>query len=200
MSPCFDRADQRISEHQVDVIANQHQIARLPEAVHAARGVRDDQRSRAERVNDAHRKAGEADIVALVHVKPAGERDDELSRERAGDQRPGVAGDGRRRKARECRETESSRSRSISSASPPSPEPSTMRDLRDVAAEPRSRIDVAARRAPRAAPYGRITLPRPPPSAAISARRASDQLLALLPGQERARESVQRDLARARRT
>ena len=77
------RADERIPEHEVDVIADQHQVARLPQAVDSAGGVGDDQRRRAERVQHPRRECGEPNVVAFVHVKAAGERENELPRQRS---------------------------------------------------------------------------------------------------------------------
>ena len=68
----LDLADERIAEHQVDVIANQHEIAGRPEAVHTASGIRDDERLRTEGVSDARGKSREPDVMSFVNVKAAG--------------------------------------------------------------------------------------------------------------------------------
>ena len=123
--PRSTRADQRVAEHQIDVIPDQHQIARVPQAVHAARGVRDDQRRRAERVDDAHGERGQPDVVPFVHVEAPGEREHSPPAKRARDQRPRVPGDGRAGKPG-ISPYGTTDAVSISSASPPSPEPSTI--------------------------------------------------------------------------
>ena len=143
-------------------------------------------------MNDARGKRGEPDVVTLVHVESPRERHDELSLERAGDQRPGVTGDGGGRES-----PGSSRNGIVAIGC----------DLVGEAAESRTKDDrrdsgTFAAESRRDRRRGRARLPgaersvmphTPPLSAAMSARRASDQPLAFLPGQERARESVQRD-------
>ena len=76
------RPDQRIVAEQVDVVGNQHQVARRPLRMHAAARVRHDERRRAQRAQHAHRERHLLQRVALVAVKAALHRHHPLAAER----------------------------------------------------------------------------------------------------------------------
>ena len=65
----LQRADQRIAEHEVDVIRQQHDRARCQRGARTARRVGDDERGRAKRVEHAHGEAGERRVVSLIHME-----------------------------------------------------------------------------------------------------------------------------------
>ena len=127
--PVVVRADERVVAEQVDVVGDQHQVARRPERIHPAAGVRHDERLRAERAQHAHRKGHLLQRVALVAVKAALHRDDRLSAERAAQQPAGVRSPPSRAETRECRAYSIVASTSISRASPPSPVPRMIADV-----------------------------------------------------------------------
>ncbi len=69
--PVVIGADQRIVAQQVDVIAEQNQITRIPERVHPAAGVGDNQGRCPERAHHPDGKGHLSEAVALVPVKAA---------------------------------------------------------------------------------------------------------------------------------
>ena len=66
------------------MIVEQHEIARIERAFQSAGRVAREQDARAERMHHAHREGRRACGVALIHMKPATERDDFTSAQCAG--------------------------------------------------------------------------------------------------------------------
>ncbi len=97
-------ADERVAEHQVQMIAYEHQIARTEGAADPAGGIRHEQHRNAERVQHANGKARQRRVVPLVHVEASRERDDGTPAEEAADERSCMAHDRRGGKARHFRE------------------------------------------------------------------------------------------------
>ena len=116
-------ADERVVAQQVDVIADQHQVARRPLRVHPAAGVRHDQRPRAERVQHAHRKGDLLELVAFVAMEPALHRHHRAPAEPAEQQLPGMGLHRGQREARDVAVRDLGVSTAISRASPPRPVP-----------------------------------------------------------------------------
>ena len=83
------------------MIAQQHKVARAPEGIHAATGIRHDQRAGAERVQHAHRESDLLQVVAFVPVKPALHGHDGTPAQTAEQQAAGVSLDRGERKARD---------------------------------------------------------------------------------------------------
>ena len=70
------RPDERAVAEQVDVVGNEHEVARPPQRVHPPAGVGHDEHLRPERAQDAHREGHPAKGVALVAMEAALHRDD----------------------------------------------------------------------------------------------------------------------------
>ena len=62
--------DQRIG-HQVDMVGDDHQVARAERCIDAARGVRDEQEADAEQPHDADREGHLLHRIAFVVVEPS---------------------------------------------------------------------------------------------------------------------------------
>ena len=89
----FHLAIERVAEHEVEVVANEHEVARAKGAPNSARRVRHEQRAHTECVEHPHRKAGQRGVVPFIHMKATGQGDDGAPRQRSTDQHAGVADD-----------------------------------------------------------------------------------------------------------
>jgi len=93
-------ADERILARQVEVILDQHQIARLKRRVDAAGGVRHHQRMHAERLHDAHGKRHRLGGISFIQVESPVHQQDGASGGLADDEFARVSRHRRHRKVR----------------------------------------------------------------------------------------------------
>ena len=136
------RAHERVVAQQIDVVGDEHQVARVPQRVHAAAGVRDDEDARAESPQHAH---GERDLlegVALVAVEPALHRDHAPAGEGPEQELAGVTLDGREGKPRDLLVGDARRDRELAGEAAQA----GAEDDRDVGNELRPRPHRAERR------------------------------------------------------
>jgi hypothetical protein len=92
--------DQRVETGEVDVVRQEHQVARVDIGVHGARGVRQDQRLGAQRLQHLQRQAHRVAPAAFVVMRAAAEDGDAGALQIADDELGIVARDARMGKAR----------------------------------------------------------------------------------------------------
>ena len=97
------RPDQRIIAEQVDVVGEEHEVAREPQRMHPARDVGDDQCLRAQRPEHPHRESDLLQRVALVAMEAALHDREFAFPHRAEQQAAGVRLDRRRRESGDLR-------------------------------------------------------------------------------------------------
>ena len=95
------RPAQRVGAHEVDVVVDHHEVARLERGVEAAARVGEDHSPHAPRTQDADRKRDRLHVVALVVMKPSAHDGDILRGERADHELSGVTGRGAAPKSRD---------------------------------------------------------------------------------------------------
>src|SRR3989440_1833542 len=100
--PLLERALQRVPEHEVDVVSDEHQRGRPESEADPPRGVGDDQGADAEPGEHARRQRRQLGRVALIEMKAAALDQYRHALERAGDELSLVARSGGLGKARNC--------------------------------------------------------------------------------------------------
>ena len=95
------RPDERIVAEHVDVIGDQHQVARRPERVHPAAGIGDDEGVRTECAQHAHGEGHLLERVPLVAMEPTLHRHHAPATERPEQESPAVRLHRREREARD---------------------------------------------------------------------------------------------------
>ncbi len=94
-------APQRVGAHQVDVVCQHHEIARAEAAVHAPRGIGEQQVPDAIGRQRAHRERHQRHRVPLVIMRPAAQHHHRRAAQMADEQLPRVAAHARGRKPRQ---------------------------------------------------------------------------------------------------